>query len=99
MHIARIIGSTRTLGKSQGFEGLPIRDEFLHDNGVKIHVMISAWQPTPEELADLNAGASVLLSVMGMSAPEGTPDAEYFKVPRQPPVRLYVGGVPKVDGG
>jgi hypothetical protein len=99
MHIARIIGATRTLGKTQGFEGLPIRDEFLHNNGVKTHVMISAWQPTPEELADLNAGASVLLSVMGMSAPESTPEADFLIVPRQPPVHLAVGGVPKLDGG
>jgi hypothetical protein len=34
----------------------------------------SAWEPTPEELAALNAGGSVVLRVMGW----------------QPPVALYV---------
>lgn len=35
----------------------------------------SAWEPTPEELALLNAGGSVVLSVVGLG---------------QPPVALYV---------
>jgi hypothetical protein len=34
----------------------------------------SAWEPTPEELAHLNAGGSVILRVLG----------------GQPPVALYV---------
>jgi hypothetical protein len=45
----------------------------------------SAWEPTPEELAQLNAGGSVILRVIGgqppvalyvePAAPEETPDA------------------------
>ncbi len=46
----------------------------------------SAWEPTPEELALLNAGASIVLRVYG----------------GQPPVWLYVDGAatprPMVEG-
>lgn len=38
------------------------------------HVVQSAWEPTPDELRCLNAGGSVILSVVG----------------GQPPVMLYV---------
>lgn len=41
----------------------------------------SAWEPTPEELAALNAGASVILSVVG----------------GQPPVALYVEHAPDAE--
>lgn len=41
--------------------------------------MVSAWQPTPDELARLNAGASVHLRVIGT---------------QHPPVMLEVGQPP-----
>jgi hypothetical protein len=66
MLIARILGFTRELGKSQGFRGLPIRDEKLEDGSP---VMVSAWEPTPQELAILNAGGKVMLSVIGTAHP------------------------------
>lgn len=66
MLIARVVGFTRELGKSQGFRGLPVRDEHLEDGSP---VMISAWEPTPQELAILNAGGKVMLSVMGTAHP------------------------------
>ena len=66
MLIARVMGFTRELGKSQGFRGLPIRDDRLEDGSP---VMISAWEPTPNELAILNAGGRVVLSVIGSAHP------------------------------
>lgn len=66
MLIARIVGYTRELGKSQGFRGLPIKDRMLPDG---TRMMLSAWEPTPQELEILNAGGKILLSVMGSVHP------------------------------
>jgi hypothetical protein len=82
--VARISGATRNLGAPKGWDkdrdgvcgGLPIRDEM---NG-SMPCMTSAWQPTPDELALLNAGASVHLRVVGMV---------------HPPVMLSVGAAPE----
>ena len=81
MLISRIEGCTRTIGKSQGYLGLPLRDELLTCSvgGPDTPAMVSAWEPTPAELAQLQAGASVHLRVLGMA---------------HPPVLLYVGPVP-----
>ncbi len=59
---------TRIYGKSQRFLGLPVRHgmkridlaggEFYHGP-----VNVTAWQPTPEELAALNAGASIYVEL------------------------------------
>ena len=70
MLIAAIEGVTRIIGKSQGYLGLPLRDEVFVDpmNG-RTPAMTSAWQPTPSELARLNAGASVHLRVLGTQHP------------------------------
>lgn len=76
MEIGRISGCTRTIGKSQGYYGLPIRDE-MRDG---VQQMVSAWLPTPDELAALNAGAPIHLRVVGSG---------------HPPVILTVGEVPK----
>lgn len=46
--------------------GLPVKDQPT-DTGV--NQMISAWEPTPDELARLNAGAPVLLWVVGYAHP------------------------------
>lgn len=70
MLIAMIEGVTRIIGKSQGYRGLPLRDEVITDpvNG-QTPAMVSAWQPTPDELARLNAGASIHLWVLGTQHP------------------------------
>jgi hypothetical protein len=76
---ARIEGCTRALGAPLGWipetDGhcgtLPIRDEMQDD----MPVMLSAWEPTPAELDALNAGAKVMLRVVGNG---------------HPPVMLYV---------
>ena len=81
MLIAAIEGVTRVIGKSQGYLGLPLRDEVIHCTvtGEGTPAMVSAWQPTPDELARLNAGASVHLRVIGI---------------QHPPVMLEVGHPP-----
>jgi hypothetical protein len=63
------------LGKSQGYFGLPIRDEVVGD----VPVMVSAWHPTPKELAAINAGAPVHVCLIGS---------------QHPPIQVSVGDVP-----
>lgn len=62
-------GATRVLGKSQGYIGLPIRDETIefvgHDTIELVNQMVSAWFPTPDELAAINAGAPIVLRCIG----------------------------------
>lgn len=81
MEIGRIQGCTRVLGKSQGYYGLPVRDEVQNDavTGPDTPVMVTAWFPTPDELAALNAGAPVHLKVVGTA---------------HPPVMLTTGEIP-----
>lgn len=81
MIIKMIEGATRVLGKSQGYLGLPIRDELINEtvNGPATPAMATAWEPTPDELTRLNAGAPVVLRVLGTA---------------HPPVMLSVGDAP-----
>lgn len=71
MEIGRIQGCTRVLGKSQGYYGLPVRDEVMNDSvtGPDTPVMITAWFPSPDELAALNAGAPIHLRIVGTAHP------------------------------
>jgi hypothetical protein len=71
MFIGRIEGATRVLGKSQGYLGLPLRDEPINCsvNGEATPSMVTAWLPTPEELAALNAGAAIHVRILGVSHP------------------------------
>lgn len=84
MEIGRVKGCTRVLGKSQGYYGLPIRDEVLNDSvtGPNTPAMTTAWFPTPDELAALNAGAPIHLTLIG---------------PGHPPVMMSVGEVPALE--
>lgn len=61
-----IEGTTRRIGKSQGYLGLCIRDMELADG---TPVMASAWEPTPAELAALNAGQPIYLWIWGTGHP------------------------------
>lgn len=73
MLIARIEGCTRVLGEPENWtpdtsgkvSGLPIRDELNGD----YPAMVSAWEPTPLELAALVAGEKVYLRVLGRGHP------------------------------
>jgi hypothetical protein len=80
MHIGRIEGTTRVVGKSQGYLGLPLRDVMVNCsvNGLT-PAMETAWLPTPAELVLLNAGASIHVRILGT-------------VP--PPMSVQVGPVP-----
>lgn len=81
MEIGRIRGATRVIGKSQGYYGLPLRDILVNDavTGPDTPAMETAWLPTPDELAAINAGAPIILRVMGSG---------------HPPVILYTGEAP-----
>lgn len=60
-----IEGTTRRIGKSQGYIGLCIRDiETSHGPA-----MVSSWQPTPAEVERIAAGAPILLMVLGTGHP------------------------------
>ena len=72
-----IEGATRRIGKSQGYLGLALRDTFMEDGVTP--VMCSAWEPTPAEVAQIAAGASIYLWVLGTG---------------HPPVMLTVGEAP-----
>ena len=67
----RILGATRTIGKSQGYLGLSVRDTVVNCtvNGDETPCMETAWEPTPDELARLNAGAPVILRILGTVHP------------------------------
>lgn len=85
MIISHIDGATRTIGKSQGYLGLPLRDEYIvmkmtDDTAREASSMLTAWEPTPDELERLAKGAKVYLRVIGRS---------------HPPVMLSVGEVPE----
>ena len=66
MLVNAIEGTTRRLGKQQGYLGLPVRD-YIDENGHPM--MISSWQPTPDELARLKLGAPIYLWVYGTAHP------------------------------
>lgn len=71
MQIGRIKGTTRVVGKSQGYLSLPVRDEFINCtvNGEQTPAMVTAWFPMPNELAALNAGAPVYVTIVGTIHP------------------------------
>jgi hypothetical protein len=65
MMINAIEGATRRIGKSQGYLGLPLRDEVGHFGPQ----MVSSWQATPAEVAAIVAGAPIHLTVLGSGHP------------------------------
>jgi hypothetical protein len=71
MLIGHIEGATRIIGKSQGYLGLPVRDVTLNCsvNGDATPAMVTAWHPTPDELAALMAGAAIHVQILGQSHP------------------------------
>lgn len=65
----RITGATHYLGAPRGWE--PDTDGKCGHLAVRVvdGVWQSAWEPTPKELAILNAGGSIVLSVVGGQPP------------------------------
>ena len=66
MMINAITGCTRRIGKSQGYLGLPLRDE-VRDDGTP--QMTSSWQPTPAELQALVEGSPIYVTLLGTTHP------------------------------
>lgn len=77
MQIGRIQGTTRVIGKSQGYIGLPLRDIALKDptDGKITPAMESAWLLAPDEMQALIDGRPLILRVLGTG---------------HPPVNMYV---------
>lgn len=84
MEIGRIQGATRVLGKSQGYYGLPIRDEAknlgdlphmlltLEDSpitGPNTPTMQTVWHPNADEIERLASGAPIYVSLVGIGHP------------------------------
>lgn len=71
MQIGRIPGATRVLGKSQGYFGLPVRDELIDEavNGAGTPCMTTAWLPDPAELERIARGAAVHVRILGQVHP------------------------------
>jgi len=83
MQIGRIEGTTRILGRQQGFAGLPIREHTVNEKTLGMTpAMTSAWHPPPAELAALNAGAAVHVSLLGAI---------------HPPIIVDVGPIPREE--
>lgn len=69
MIIQRIEGATRTLGApadNPEVRPLAVRDMVLEDGS---RCVVSAWEPTADELARLNAGHPVYLYIFGTNMP------------------------------
>lgn len=71
MDIAHIDGCTRVIGESQGYRGLPILDVLVNCtvNGEGTPAMLTAWKPSEKDLELLNAGAPIVLQVLGRQHP------------------------------
>ena len=61
-----IEGTTRRIGKSQGYNGLCVKD-FTCDDGTP--AMQTAWQPTPSEIERIVAGQPIILTLLGTGHP------------------------------
>lgn len=94
MEIGRIEGATRVLGKSQGYYGLPIRDEaknlgdlphmllmLTNDSvtGPNTPTMQTVWLPNTDEIERLAAGAPIYVNLVGIA---------------HPPISVIIGEVP-----
>lgn len=71
MQVGRVKDATRVIGRSQGYGGLPVRDEAMpcSVNGPERPTMTTAWFPTPKELSALTAGAPVHVRIIGTAHP------------------------------
>lgn len=85
----QIEGATRSIGEFLGYIALPVRDEVVDCaiNGAATPCMVSAWQPAPDEMEALRAGAPVLLRVLGAFHP---PVMVYVETHMAPTARRWV---------
>lgn len=90
MEIGRIQGTTRVIGKSQGYLGLPVRDEVINCTvgGPDTPAMVTAWIPSPAELERLNKGANVYVRLIGTTI-------VWANGVSHPPIMVEVGSIPE----
>ncbi len=69
MLIGYIPGYHVVAGKSQGYQGLPLKGVMEETPYGPCHAMQSLWHPSPEDLRNLLAGGGVVLTVLGTSHP------------------------------
>jgi len=101
MEIVHIEGATRVMGKDQPeYLPLPLRDDMvpLPDGSEKLHVMVTKWQPTAEEITALSAGAPIFLSIIAGKHKIETPDFLCVLSSSWPPVMLSVGDIAPTNG-
>ena len=66
MQPLRVTDATRVLAETQDeYYALAIKDEVVDG----VNQMTSVWEPTPKELAELQAGGSVRLTILGTGHP------------------------------
>lgn len=61
-----ILGTTRRIGKAQGYNGLCVKD-FTYGDGTP--AMQTAWEPTPSEIQRIAAGHPIILTILGTAHP------------------------------
>lgn len=98
MLIREIEGATRRLGAPANWDHekakcsvLPIADVTTESGPF----MVSAWAPTAEELAALNAGAPVHLWIQGTSHPVVALSVDAARAAKEP--RVVIDGTPLTD--
>jgi hypothetical protein len=83
VEIGRIVGATRVLGRSQGYYGLPVRDDVIEAGELPhmLHVMghnpvdgtvptmQTVWHLSLEEIERVAAGAGIHVSLVGIAHP------------------------------
>jgi hypothetical protein len=74
---------THIIGRSQGYLGLAVNfgTEVDVTNGLEVPALTTAYTPTPEELAKLNAGGSVAF--------------QFLYLTQHPPCKVWVTDAPE----
>lgn len=82
MNHAIITGYTDKIGEKQGYKPLFVRRTPIVDPTSKAPTQLqeTAWTPSPHELAQLNAGGSVIVKLLSTG---------------HPPIKVEVGDVPE----
>lgn len=95
MDIETVKGATRTLGVKQGFQGLPLRDQYTFDTGTKqtYHAMVTQWRPSLDDIRRIVAGEPIMLQVLGTRVDPPFPLMQCAAISRHPPVLVYVGDI------
>lgn len=76
----------KIIGREQGYRGLAVHYGMTTNTpgGNPAPMLTTAYTPTPEELQRLNAGASIVVSLL---------------TPQHPPIDVSVGEAPSLDIG